>query len=262
MRRFLLAVVVCAAVACGPAVPWAAHSSARDGQTRAAVERAVAALAERGSAWPGTEGGDDGWLPADYTLTIARDGSWTLDETVVPEIDPLLAPMGNQAPPAAGGATAGWSLFPGLRPVVPIALPVAPAVRDAPAAPAASPVRAEGKAPMVQIRANGPAAITMDQILANAKRLVGVPYVWGGNSESGLDCSAYVSKAWGVGRYTTDSIAAVSFKIPKDELLPGDIMNLTTREDPGGYGHVRLFAGWANADRTRMWVYEETPPRS
>ncbi|HEX6512838.1 MAG TPA: hypothetical protein VF157_11095 [Chloroflexota bacterium] len=70
-----------------------------------------------------------------------------------------------------------------------------------------------------------------------------------------------MSRVWGVGRRTTESLPGIAFRIDKEELLPGDALNLTIEQDPQGYGHVRLFAGWANSQHTRMWVYEETPPR-
>jgi hypothetical protein len=108
----------------------------------------------------------------------------------------------------------------------------------------------------------GPAPITCDDILANAQRLLDLPYVWGGTSGRGLDCSAYVSQVWGVSRYTTETLRQVASPISKDELQAGDALNLTTAADPSGYGHVRLFDKWADAAHTRMWVYEETPPRS
>ncbi|MCX6020497.1 MAG: NlpC/P60 family protein, partial [Chloroflexi bacterium] len=104
--------------------------------------------------------------------------------------------------------------------------------------------------------------MTSDQIHGNAQALLGIRYLWGGDSDAGMDCSAYVSKVWGVSRHTTDSLYLVSSPISKDELRPGDALNLIRSEDPRGYGHVRLFAAWANDDRTRMWVYEETPPQS
>ena len=98
---------------------------------------------------------------------------------------------------------------------------------------------------------------------ARAGRLLGLRYVWGGNSTSaGMDCSAYVSWVWGVGRFTTDSIWQVSHFITKDELRPGDAVNLTIARDPRRTGHIRLFEAWANEARTLMWVYEETPPRA
>ena len=104
--------------------------------------------------------------------------------------------------------------------------------------------------------------MTRSQILEHADKLLNIPYVWGGTVSSGLDCSAFVSKAWGVTRQTTDTLASVSHAITKDELQAGDALNLTTGRDPEGDGHVRLFDRWANAEHTRMYVYEETPPRS
>jgi cell wall-associated NlpC family hydrolase len=115
-------------------------------------------------------------------------------------------------------------------------------------------------APMIS--ASGPAATSRTEILANADQLMGVPYVWGGTSSSGLDCSAFISKVWGVGRQTTDTLSNVSRPVSKDELLAGDALNLTTARDSDGTGHVRLFDRWANPEKTKMWVYEETPPRS
>jgi cell wall-associated NlpC family hydrolase len=108
----------------------------------------------------------------------------------------------------------------------------------------------------------GPAPISRAAILKNAEELLNLPYVWGGTSSTGLDCSAFVSKAWGVTRQTTETLASVAHPIPKDELQAGDALNLTTGRDAEGYGHVRLFDRWANPEHTRMYVYEETPPRS
>jgi cell wall-associated NlpC family hydrolase len=108
----------------------------------------------------------------------------------------------------------------------------------------------------------GLASISRSEILSSAQQLMNVPYVWGGTAAGGLDCSAFVSKVWGVARQTTDTLATVSHPISKDELQPGDALNLTTGRDPEGDGHVRLFDRWADAGHTKMYVYEETPPRS
>ena len=115
-------------------------------------------------------------------------------------------------------------------------------------------------APMIV--AGGPPPISRTEILSNAQGLMNVPYVWGGNVSSGLDCSAFVSKVWGVPRQTTETLASVAQPIAKDDLQAGDALNLTMARDPDGDGHVRLFDRWANAEHTRMYVYEETPPRS
>jgi len=115
-------------------------------------------------------------------------------------------------------------------------------------------------APMIV--AGGPAPISRAEILSNAQGLMNVPYVWGGTASSGLDCSAFVSKVWGVARQTTETLGSVAQPIARDDLQAGDALNLTMARDPDGDGHVRLFDRWANPEHTRMYVYEETPPRS
>ncbi len=71
------------------------------------------------------------------------------------------------------------------------------------------------------------------------------------------DCSGYVSMAWGLdSSLTTVTLPSVSYAIAKDALEPGDILNNPL---PGTSGHVVLFAGWANAERTEYYAYEESP---
>ena len=128
---------------------------------------------------------------------------------------------------------------------------------NAPAAPAPPP----SPAPAVDPAPDATAQIRQ-RILSRAASLLGLKYVWGGNSmTAGMDCSAYVSWTWSVSRYTTDSIWNVSFPITKGELRPGDAMNLTIGRDPKRTGHIRIFEAWANVGHTLVWVYEETPPR-
>jgi len=129
---------------------------------------------------------------------------------------------------------------------------------NAPAAPPPPPP----PAPVAVEAAPDPTALIRQRILSRAASLLGLRYVWGGNSTTaGMDCSAYVSWTWSAGRYTTDSIWQISFPISKSELRPGDAMNLTIGRDPQRRGHIRIFEAWANVERTLMWVYEETPPR-
>lgn len=133
-----------------------------------------------------------------------------------------------------------------------------PLGQNAPAAPAPPPP----PAPVVVEVSLDQTALLRQHILSRAASLLGLRYVWGGNSTTaGMDCSAYVSWAWSASRFSTDSIGQISFPIAKSELRPGDALNLTTGRDPQRRGHIRLFEAWANAERTLMWVYEETPPQ-
>ncbi|HET8568898.1 MAG TPA: NlpC/P60 family protein [Candidatus Limnocylindria bacterium] len=150
-----------------------------------------------------------------------------------------------------------------LEPAVRAAMRSVHADQDGPHGPAAPPPPPAPEPPVeAAVVPEDPTAAIRARIVARAASLLGLPYVWGGNSTTrGMDCSAYVSWAWGVDRYTTDSIWAVSHPISKDELRPGDAMNLTIGRDPARRGHIRIFEAWANEARTLVWVYEETPPR-
>ena len=71
------------------------------------------------------------------------------------------------------------------------------------------------------------------------------------------DCSGYISMAWGLpSSLTTVTLPSVSYAIAKDALEPGDILNNPL---PGTSGHVVLFAGWADAQQTEYYAYEESP---
>lgn len=82
------------------------------------------------------------------------------------------------------------------------------------------------------------------------------------------DCSGFVSYAWRLQSSegspesrTTRSLPGVSFKITKEELLPGDILLWVGSDScPNGVcdGHAVLFGGWRNSDKTKYWAIEQT----
>src|SRR5207245_6701547 len=125
--------------------------------------------------------------------------------------------------PAAAPDAAAPPPPPAISPAPP-SPPAPPRGPTPPAAPAPPPP----PAPAVIAPAPDPTAEIRARILSRAASLLGLQYVWGGNStRGGMDCSAFVSWAWGVDRYTTDSIWQVSSWIGKSELRPGDALNLT-----------------------------------
>jgi flagellum-specific peptidoglycan hydrolase FlgJ len=116
-----------------------------------------------------------------------------------------------------------------------------------------------GQEPGQYARARTPeVGIERTAIRQRAESYLGTPYLWGGADKQGIDCSAFISRAWGVGRQTTDTLDRVAEPIPKEELTPGDALNLTTGADPRGYGHVRMFDGWADPEHRTMYVYESS----
>src|SRR5690625_5199886 len=78
-----------------------------------------------------------------------------------------------------------------------------------------------------------------DSILATARNGIGVPYVYGGTSTSGWDCSGFVQ--WVYGQHGIDlprgaaDQAAAGTAIPRSEAQPGDLVYKP--------GHIGIYAG-------------------
>ncbi len=86
-----------------------------------------------------------------------------------------------------------------------------------------------------------------EQVLALAKTFLGVPYVWGGTSPSGFDCSGlvyYVYKQFGVtlNRVAADMTAA-GIPVTYSELKPGDIVFFHNTSRYTRINHVGIYAG-------------------
>lgn len=87
---------------------------------------------------------------------------------------------------------------------------------------------------------------TASKIVATAKQYIGVPYVWGGSSPSGFDCSGftrYVFNKHGVALpRTTDQQYKVGSYVSRSNLKAGDLVFLqnTYRE---GISHVGIYIG-------------------
>ena len=88
--------------------------------------------------------------------------------------------------------------------------------------------------------------VTGSQILAEAQKYLGTPYVYGGASPSGFDCSGfvyYVLKQLGFSPYRTpaDQYKHGTF-VSKDDLKPGDIVFFANTY-ASGISHVGIYAG-------------------
>lgn len=82
-------------------------------------------------------------------------------------------------------------------------------------------------------------------LVKNAQSLLGVPYVFGGTSRSGFDCSGltqYVFKASGISLpRTSQEQFKVGTPVNRDQLQPGDLVFFTTYAK--GASHVGIYAG-------------------
>lgn len=67
-----------------------------------------------------------------------------------------------------------------------------------------------------------------NKIIAYASKFLGTPYIWGGTTPNGFDCSGFVQYVYAyfgihLGRTTWDQIED-GVAVPKDQLQPGDIV--------------------------------------
>jgi cell wall-associated NlpC family hydrolase len=84
------------------------------------------------------------------------------------------------------------------------------------------------------------------RILEEAMRFLGVRYVWGGTSESGLDCSGLIYRVFAryvptLARLRTYDYFQMGKVVVPQAMLPGDLVFFTT-DDPGP-SHVGIFLG-------------------
>lgn len=106
--------------------------------------------------------------------------------------------------------------------------------------------------------------IGRDEIIARARTWTAAPRRYSQQdidpvSGYRLDCSGYVSMAWGLAApgLTTVELPDVCVRIEREELRTGDAVMLGGPGTEGDNGHVILFEDWADAEHTRMRVYEQ-----
>lgn len=82
-----------------------------------------------------------------------------------------------------------------------------------------------------------------------AVQFLGTPYVWGGYSPSGFDCSGFVSYcltnsgALNIGHATTWGLLAAMHTIPESEMMPGDIIFFQGTYNADPPTHVGIYLG-------------------
>ncbi len=82
------------------------------------------------------------------------------------------------------------------------------------------------------------------QIVLTAEQYLGDPYVWGGTSPSGFDCSGFVQYVFAKFDINLPRTAAeqaqMGVYVPKSQLRPGDLVFFDTS---GGISHVGIYVG-------------------
>lgn len=100
-----------------------------------------------------------------------------------------------------------------------------------------------------------PAEALSDRKFANmireAEKYLGYPYVWGGSSPStSFDCSGFVSwvinncgNGWNVGRQTADGLRGCCSYVSPSEAKPGDLIFFQGTYNTPGANHVGIYVG-------------------
>ena len=136
-----------------------------------------------------------------------------------------LAPASDAAAPTADADLAMWN-----------------------AAPAAAPAKSEKHLSVVRRFASGIMARTAaiaSNLTRSAMRFIGTPYVFGGTTTSGFDCSGYVQHVFAmIGVHlprTADAQFDVGQRVASAAMVPGDLVFFHTYAS--GVSHVGIYLG-------------------
>lgn len=80
-----------------------------------------------------------------------------------------------------------------------------------------------------------------------AHQFLGLPYLWGGTSSHGYDCSGFMYRIFAAGGITIPRDASVQAKygenIPLDQIKPGDLLFFAYEKGRGRIHHVGMYIG-------------------
>ena len=97
-----------------------------------------------------------------------------------------------------------------------------------------------------QISAPTPTAIGQN-VVETAKQYIGTPYVYGGCSPSGFDCSGFVKYIYSLHGISLNRVAADQAKngtpVSREDMQPGDVICFSSSVGGSYIGHVGIYVG-------------------
>jgi len=118
-------------------------------------------------------------------------------------------------------------------------------------------LKIEGENPFAESKETPPAAGLREKIIATAKGYLGVPYVWGGTSAKGFDCSGLVQTVFAENGVQLPRGSGDQYregrKISSKKMRPGDLVFFHTYTS--GPSHVGIYVGGGK------FLHAESSPR-
>ncbi len=88
------------------------------------------------------------------------------------------------------------------------------------------------------------------RVVEVAKQYIGIPYVYGGSTPAGFDCSGFVKYVYAQFGVNLNRVAAAQsqngYAVSKDDMRPGDIICFASAGGTGYIGHVGIYVGDGN----------------
>jgi hypothetical protein len=116
-----------------------------------------------------------------------------------------------------------------------------------------------------------PKEITLEALIATARKFLGIPYLWGGTSSKMIDCSGFIKNIWFLNGVILERDASQQFKHGDvvdpgehfEKLQPGDVL-FFGRKDPLRIVHTGLHIGNGEVIHasTRVMINSMDPSKS